>query len=79
MTGLPRPDPDVLPDEPDVYGLDVGGFVQRWLPGAFGDRTEIRGVFHFKVDEDSWETDEDGTIRRTIVKATVLPPGVVVQ
>jgi hypothetical protein len=63
-------DPTVLPDKPDEWGSDILGFRQRWLPGAFGDRTTIEGVYAYKVEDDVWLQDAHG-IWRTIRKARI--------
>lgn len=70
-------DPSVLPDESGVWSSadDFLEFKQRWLPGAFGERSTIRGVFGFVVLEESWETI-DGVVHRTIRKAEVKSYGI---
>jgi hypothetical protein len=54
-----------------------GGWRQRWLPGAFGDLERLAGELRFQVEEDEWETKDDGTVWRTIKKARVIEASVV--
>lgn len=63
---------DVLPEKPHTFGDDAGGFRQRWLPGAFGERQTLAGVDRFRVTRDEWLEDDDGNVRRTIFEAEVL-------
>ena len=66
---LVAPTPDwVLPSLPLLWSADIGGFIQRWVPGAFGDLTCIEDVRGFRVAADEWETVENGPHRRTILR-----------
>lgn len=54
----------------DVYS---GKYRQRWMPGAFGDREEIRDVLKYRVLREVWQEDtRDGIPERTILEAVAL-------
>lgn len=63
----------VLPSQPNVWSDDLGGYRQRWMAGAFGDRQSIDDVFGFTILKDVWEQVDgiDGQWR-TITKARVV-------
>lgn len=65
--------PTVLPATPHDWSDDLGGYRQRWMPGAFGDLTTIEHVDRFRVLEDNWIEHDDGRIERTISRAKALP------
>jgi hypothetical protein len=64
-----------LPDLPEEWGyVDTpleGRFYQRWMPGAFGDRTTLSGVKRYHVLRDEWDENDD-LPRRTILEARVV-------
>ena len=63
---------NILHDHPNFWAEHpTGGFLSRWLPGAFGDRLTLHGVEAFVVERDEWDMESD-PIRRTIVKARVM-------
>lgn len=66
-----------LPDLPNVWGevdsVLEGRFRQRWVPGAFGERTDIRGVERYRVVRAEWvEEGEGGLPERTILEGVAL-------
>jgi hypothetical protein len=65
---------DELPDTPDTWGEPTPeGYRQRWAPGAFGENREtIHGVITFKVLEDEWIEEDDGSRARIIRRAEVV-------
>jgi hypothetical protein len=65
---------DKLPDTPDTWGEETPeGYRQRWVPGAFGENREtIHGVITFKVLEDEWVEEDDGSFSRIIRRAEVV-------
>jgi hypothetical protein len=67
---VPEIDETVLPSLPNVWSRDLGGFRQRWLAGAFGDRERIDDVYGFVVVQDDWG-GRAGAPERTILRARV--------
>ena len=68
-------DPTTLPDEPNTWSRDLGGFIQAWTPGAFGpDFPTIHGVWSYRVEVDEWERpqDQNAPAQRRILRAVVL-------
>lgn len=71
------PDTGYLPDASNEWrevDSDMGRFRQRWMPGAFGDRTNLVGVTHYRVLREAW--NEHGDVpERTILLAVVIDVG----
>ncbi len=74
MSNVAQTAEEILPDEPNVWSKQQprGGFYQRWLPGAFGDRERIDDVFGFTVLGADWTVDDNGVVWRTIKRAEVV-------
>jgi hypothetical protein len=68
---LRTPDPRILPDLPNDWSADLGGFKQRWVPGAFGGRETIADVWSYRVVEENWDQSDEG-IFRTIKQAEAI-------
>lgn len=65
---------DWLADEPNKWGaLTPEGYRTMWVPGAFGERDDIKNLeIKFKVIEDEWDDDDAGNVLRIIKKVEIL-------
>jgi len=53
----------------DAIEEDVGGWMQRYEPGCFGDGIDPLMVRSFTSTQDKWERRPDGTYVRRILHA----------